>query len=123
MLVVGLMMNSCMTVFTKSHQSITFTGNRGASLYDAQSNVKVGQFDDGGSLTLNLKKKLSDKTFIVKKDGYYNYPITVASEFNSKSLWNILFWPGFLIDLATGKINKYDPVIYNIEMEKKMTEL
>ena len=25
----------------------------------------------------------------------------------------------FLIDLGTGKINKYDPVIYNIEMEKE----
>ena len=46
-------------------------------------------------------------------------PLVIESNFNAKSLWNILFWPGFLIDLGTGKMNKYDPVIYNIDMEKE----
>ena len=87
-------------------------------MYDATYNVKLAEITEGGTATVRIKKKLSDKTIVAKKEGYKNTPFVVESEFNPKSLWNILFWPGFLIDLGTGKINKYDPVIYNIEMEK-----
>ena len=87
--VLGL--SSCMSIFSSTQQPTTF----------------------------RLKKKLSDRTVIAKKEGYKNTPFVIESAFNAKALWNILFWPGFLIDLGTGKINKYDPVIYNIEMEKE----
>ena len=42
--------------------------------------------------------------------------------FNNACLWNILFWPGFLVDLGTQKMNKWDNTIINIEMEKENTE-
>ena len=109
---------SCMSIFTNAKQTITFTGEEGTKLYDATYNVKLAEITEGGTATVRIKKKLSDKTIVAKKEGYKNTPFVVESEFNPKSLWNILFWPGFLIDLGTGKINKYDPVIYNIEMEK-----
>lgn len=108
-----------MTVFTKSRQTVTFTGEAGTKLYDATNNVKIAEISDGGSTTVKMKKKLADKTIIAKKSGYKDTPFIIESEFNAKSLWNILFWPGFLIDLGTGKINKYDPVIYNVELEKQ----
>lgn len=114
-----LLFSSCMTVFTKSRQAVTFTGEAGTKLYDATSNVKIAEISDGGSTTVKMKKKLADKTIIAKKSGYKDTPFIIESEFNAKSLWNILFWPGFLIDLGTGKINKYDPVIYNVELEKQ----
>ncbi len=114
-----LLFSSCMTVFTKSRQTVTFTGEAGTKLYDATSNVKIAEISDGGSTTVKMKKKLADKTIIAKKSGYKDTPFIIESEFNAKSLWNILFWPGFLIDLGTGKINKYDPVIYNVELEKQ----
>ncbi|UCD51245.1 MAG: PEGA domain-containing protein [Phycisphaerales bacterium] len=28
---------------------------------------------------------------------------------------NILFWPGLIIDLATGKMWEYDPTVYNLD--------
>lgn len=114
-----LLFSSCMTVFTKSRQTVTFTGEAGTKLYDATNNVKIAEISDGGSTTVKMKKKLADKTIIAKKSGYKDTPFIIESEFNAKSLWNILFWPGFLIDLGTGKINKYDPVIYNVELEKQ----
>lgn len=113
------LLTSCMTIFSSSRQSVTFTGENGTKLYDATNNVKLAEIKDGGSATVRIKKKLADKTIIAKKEGFKNTPFIVESSFNAKSLWNILFWPGFLIDLGTGKINKYDPVIYNIEMEKE----
>ena len=126
--VLGL--SSCMSIFSSTQQPITITGENGTKLYDAANNVKcnlmIAKMDDklaeikeGGSTTFRLKKKLSDRTVIAKKEGYKNTPFVIESAFNAKALWNILFWPGFLIDLGTGKINKYDPVIYNIEMEKE----
>lgn len=112
-------LSSCMSIFSSSQQPITITGENGIKLYDATNNVKLAEIKEGESTTIRLKKKLSDKTIIAKKEGYKNTPFVIESAFNAKSLWNILFWPGFLIDLGTGKINKYDPVIYNIEMEKE----
>lgn len=111
--------SSCMSIFSSSKQSITFTGENGIKLYDGTNNVKLAEIKEGSSTTVKMKKKLSDKTIIAKKEGFKDMPFVVESSFNTKSLWNILFWPGFLIDLGTGKINKYDPIIYNIEMEEK----
>lgn len=111
-------MTSCMSVFTSAKQTITVTGEPGARLYDGTSNVKLGEIGDDGTATFKIRKKLSDKTMIAKKEGFKSTPFVIESSFNPKSLWNILFWPGFLIDLGTGKINKYDPTIYNIELEK-----
>ena len=115
----SLMLTSCMTVFTKAKQPVTIQGESGVALYDARNNVKIGEIDEGGTTTLMLKKRTADLTIIAKKKGYQNTPFVVESCFNNKALWNILFWPGFLIDLGSGKINKYDPIIYNLEMKDK----
>ena len=122
MTVIGLStltLTSCMSIFSNTRQTITFMGEEGTGLYDGTNNVKIAEISEDGMTTVRIKKKLADKTIIAKKEGYKSTPFIVPSEFNPKSLWNILFWPGFLIDLGTGKINKYDPVIYNVEMEKK----
>lgn len=116
---VVLSTSSCMTLFTKTNQSVTLMGAEGITIYDAQNNVKIGKIEDEGSVTLDIKKNLFDKTLIAKKEGYQNTPIILPSVFNPKALWNILFWPGFLIDLGTGKINKYEPAIYQIEMGRQ----
>lgn len=112
-------LSSCMTIFSNSRQTVTFMGEDGTRIYDGTNNVKLSEIKGEGVTTVKLKKKLSDKIMIAKKEGYKNTPFIIESQFNPKALWNILFWPGFLIDLGTGKINKYDPVIYNIEMEKE----
>lgn len=111
-------LSSCMTICTKPRQTITFIGDNGIKIYDATSNVKLGEIKDGNSTSITIEKQTGDKIIIAKKEGFSNAPIIVESNLNTKSLWNILFWPGFLIDLGTGQINKYDPVIYYIEMEK-----
>lgn len=110
---------SCMSIFSSAKQTITFTGEEGTKLYDGTNNVKLAEISEEGMAAVKIKKNLSDKTIIAKKKGYRNTPFVVESRFNPKALWNILFWPGFLIDLGTGKINKYDPVIYNVEMDEK----
>ena len=114
----SLLLSSCMSIFSSSKQPITFTGENGTKLYDGTNNTKIAEIKEGGSTTVKIKKKTADKTIVAKKEGFKDTPFVIESSFNTKSLWNILFWPGFLIDLGTGKINKYDPIIYNIEMEE-----
>lgn len=87
----SLLLTSCMTIFTKSNQPITFTGENGIKLYDGTNNVKLGEIKEGNSVTVKIKKKMSDRTVIAKKEGYANTPLVIESNFNAKSLWNILF--------------------------------
>ena len=80
--VLGL--SSCMSIFSSTQQPITITGENGTKLYDAANNVKLAEIKEGESTTFRLKKKLSDRTVIAKKEGYKNTPFVIESAFNAK---------------------------------------
>ena len=113
----SLLFSSCATVFTSSKQQITFTGEKGISIYDRST--KLGQIDEDGTAVLKVKKGMSTKTLFAKKEGYAKTPVQIDTKFNLVSLWNLLFWPGWIVDLATGKVCKYEDDIIEIEMRKK----
>lgn len=52
-----------------------------------------------------------------KKEGYRQLNTAVGDSFNATSLVNVLFWPGFLVDVATGAYKKY-PSHYVVSMER-----
>lgn len=54
------------------------------------------------------------KSVTVRKRGYQDQTMMVNSKFQPISLVNILFWPGFLIDAATGNLVKIDPANLNL---------
>lgn len=81
--------------------------------------MKLGEIGSEQVTTIKIKKKREDKTLIAKKEGYKPAPLMLESTFNNACLWNILFWPGFLIDLGTQKMNKWDNTAINIELEEK----
>lgn len=112
-------LSSCATIFTSSKQPITFTGPAGTKIYDASNNIKLAEIGQDQTTTVSIKKKRDDKQLIAKKDGYKSTPLVLESSFNTTSLWNILFWPGFFVDMGTGQMNKYDNTIINIEMESE----
>lgn len=111
--------SSCCTLFSSSKQDVTFTGPEGTKIYDASNNMKLGEIGADEVTTIKIKKKREDKTLLAKKDGYKPSSLVLESTFNNACLWNILFWPGFLIDLGTQKMNKWDNTSINIELEKK----
>lgn len=113
--------SSCCTLFSSSKQAITFTGPEGTKIYDASNNMKLGEIGSDEVTTIQIKKKREDKTLFAKKEGYKPSPLVLESTFNNACLWNILFWPGFLIDLGTQKMNKWDNTTINIELEEKAT--
>lgn len=57
------------------------------------------------------------KVITLKRDGYPDQSTMINSKFQLVGLWNILFWPGFLIDAATGNIIKIAPEDLNVTVD------
>lgn len=110
-------LSSCCTVFTASKQNVTFMAPNGTKIYDVETNIKIAEVEKDNMVTTKIKKKITDKQLIARKDGYAPTPFILETEFNASSLWNFLFWPGFLVDLGTGKMFKWDNTIINVELE------
>lgn len=113
LLIIAVAFVSCATISTSSHQNITFKGDEGTKIYDAVTNVKLAEIKQD-STSISLKKGVSDKTFLVEKEGVEPWVVNVQSKFNKKSLWNLIFWPGFFVDWGTGQINKYPTTTYDL---------
>lgn len=54
---------------------------------------------------------------ICKKEGYIQHNTSVADSFNGTTIANVLFWPGFIVDAASGAYKKY-PSHYVVNMSK-----
>jgi hypothetical protein len=54
------------------------------------------------------------KTITLKKPGFQEQSLQVNTQFQPISLVNLLFWPGFLVDAATGDLVKIDPADLNL---------
>lgn len=120
MLICALCLSSCGTLFTPSKQPITFMGTPEARIYD--NGIKLGEIEEDGTATIKIKKKLSNKTLIVKKEGYKNTPIVLEATFNPVSIINLTNILAWAIDLGTGKCCKWDADVIEFEMEKNDAE-
>lgn len=116
-----LTLSSCCTVFTSSKQTVTFQAPNGTRIYDASTNTKIAEVKQDNTVSVPVKKRREDKQFIARKEGYQPTPFLLETNFNANSLWNLLFWPGFLVDLGTEKMFKWDNSIVQIEMEADTT--
>lgn len=116
-----LTLSSCCTIFSSSRQTVTFQAPNGTKIYDASTNTKVAEVKQDNAVSAAVKKRREDKQFIARKEGYQPTPFLLETSFNANSLWNILFWPGFLVDLGTEKMFKWDNSIVQIEMEADTT--
>lgn len=110
-------LSSCGTLFTSSSQEITFTGENGIGIFDKSK--KITEIKEGGTATAKIRKKLSSKTLMAKKEGYKDTPVKLEAVFNPISVLNLLSPIGWAVDLGTGKCCKWDEDIIEIQMEKK----
>jgi hypothetical protein len=62
---------------------------------------------------------MSPPQIMVKLEGYETKSLAVQNSFNMTTLWDIFFFPTFIVDLATGALMKFDPLNYNIELDAK----
>ena len=111
-----LLFTSCGTLFTPTRQRITFTGLPETRIYD--NGRKLGVIPEDGTTTIKIKKKLTDKQLLAKKEGYKNSIITLDAVLNPVSIVNLTNVFAWAIDLATGKCCRWDQEIIEVEMEK-----
>lgn len=61
-----------------------------------------------------------DPTIItVEKKGYAPQNVTVDTVFQPVGWWNILFWPGFIVDAISGDMRKVNPDqhVINVQLQ------
>lgn len=109
--------SSCCALFTSSKQTITFAGEEGVKIYD--NGRKIATIGDSKEASVKIRKKLSSKELIAKKEGYASTPIVLESKFNPIACINLLNVLAWAIDLGTQKACKWDNTYFEIEMEKK----
>jgi len=105
--VVALLSQGCCSLFCSGTQNVQVLSD------PPGAKVQIGPYEGKTPYTLALRRG---------KD----YPIQVVHEGQTKTqplnrriepvYWvNILFWPGLIVDLATGKMWEYDPTIYKFD--------
>ncbi len=108
-----LMLSACGTVLSGSNQNIRF-----------DSNLKgVRIFVDGMEICKTpcvypLERKSGSVVVVAKKKGYEDKQIILRSGLNGASVLNLVFWPCWLTDVATGGIWQYSHNGFYVEMEK-----
>lgn len=103
----------CASIFGDNTRQVAIKSNpAGANVYI--DGVRYGTTPTIISLPTYI---YGGKVITLKKDGYIEQSALVNSKFQLVGLWNILFWPGFLIDAATGDTVKIDPENLNIKVD------
>lgn len=115
-LLTAFSLSSCGTLFTSSKQNITFSGDKGVKIYDGMN--QIAEIGESGITTVGIRKKLSSKRLIAKKDGYRDTPLKVESTFNPVSVINFFNPIAWAVDLGTGKCCKYGDEIIIVGLEK-----
>ena len=92
------------------------------SMVDANTVIGTPINTESGTTIIKVRKELSNKTLIAKKDGYKNTPVTLDATLNPVSIINLTNILAWAIDLGTGKCCKWDTDVVEIEMEKSKTE-
>ena len=120
------LLQSCATVLSGTSQTIN------VKVIDSASSEMLNGFScvlldaSGADLTFNqnpvkLKIKqgpsLDHMKITCTKQGYTQLNTSVGTSFNSVSLFNLFFLPGFIVDFATGAYKKV-PSHYVVSMQK-----
>lgn len=116
LLLICMLLASCCTVFTGSKQAVTFMAPDGTKIYDALTNTKIAEVRKDNTVTTYIKKRRDDKQLIAKREGCKPVPFMLETSFNASTLWNILFWPGFIVDFGTARMFRWEDTIVEIEM-------
>jgi hypothetical protein len=100
--VFALLTQGCASIFTGVRDEITFEANvTGATVY--VDGIDIGE----APTTVRVKRKLSDRKARIEADGYKTEEFTLRAGFNGVTILNLFFWPGFIVDLATGSVKRF----------------
>jgi hypothetical protein len=105
MIVLVVFSQGCCSIFCSGSQNITVRSE------PAGAKVQVGPYEGVAPYDVSIPR---GKDYVVQAT-YDGQTKSQNLDKNIEPVYfvNILFWPGLIIDLATGKMWEYDPTIYN----------
>jgi hypothetical protein len=114
-----LLFSGCATLFSGTDEDVTFRSEpSGAQIII--DGVTVGTTP----ATVEVDRPgLNDMDVTVELEGYEARTFELDKKFNNTAIWNILFWPGFIIDALTGALFRYDKTNYNVNLENGTVSL
>jgi len=103
-----LLLSGCATLFGKKYDTLTIHSTYSDAILLVNGN-EIGK----GSATYNLPR---DKTAIITahKKGCSDMTLATNQEINNTTFINLIFWPGYLIDAASGSIHEASSTDYTI---------
>ncbi len=102
---IALTLTGCATIFGDNTRNISVQSTPGT----AQMRVE-GETRGATPAVITLPTYIyGGKRIQLIKHGYQEQTLFINTKFQPCTLWNLLFWPGFLIDAATGNLVKIDP--------------
>ena len=117
--------NGCATIASGTTQSVSvqaidsqthqLVSNAKCTITDGRGVVHPINVNPGSSLLTKGSGALN--TQCVAK-GYQQKVVASGQSFNAWTIGNVIFWPGALVDAATGAIQKY-PSHITVTMEKR----
>ena len=106
--------SGCASIFTGTSDPITFESQPDGAKVQING-MRVGRTP----VTALVKRSLSAPQVKISLDGYEPQNIMIQNSFNSIAILDIFFWPGFIIDAATGSIMKYSILNYHVRLDPK----
>ena len=120
----SFLLQGCATIFSSSSQTIQIKAVDNDTKEVIDGCVCVVTDGSGGSYVVNgnpgsaiVHRSQGAVQVTCRKEDYRQLNTAVGDSFNATSIVNILFWPGFIVDAATGAYKKY-PSHYLVNMEK-----
>lgn len=113
-IVCALSMQSCATILTGTSDRITINS------VPEGAKVEIDGIDKGKTpVRVKVKRHFESPTVTLKKDGYERKTFELQNSFNPIAAINLLSIFGWGIDLLSGAVMKYNPKVYDMELEPK----
>lgn len=116
-----LLVTGCSTIISGTTQQVhvKVVDSKNTMLKNATCSVSNGSSDyefDSNPATITVNK---NESLVIKcrAKGYKQKGTGFGKSFDSTTLVNVLFWPGFLVDGVSGAMHKY-PSHVVVEMQK-----
>lgn len=106
-----LALSGCATLFGNNGRSVSVnTQPQGAQVY------LNGQPIGTTPTTVQLAS-ISNNYLQISKKGYQTTSVQIDTTFQKVGLWNILFWPGFIVDAVSGDMMKISNTDMTVQLQ------
>lgn len=112
LLICLIFLTSCATLFTGTKQGVMIKTEPPGATVEVDG-VEMGKTP----VSVRLKKGNEGQTVSLKLEGYQTKTFVPFTTFNPVAILNLLSLLGWGIDLASGALWKYDPVIYEFTLD------